>query len=531
MQSPWDPLLPYARLMRLDRIEPRAYQIAIMSKVLEGRNTLVVLPTGMGKTLIAVFAAAKALYSGSKALVLAPTKPLSAQHSASLLQLLDVEPSNIALFTGAIAPQKRASMLNEVRVIAATPQTVSHDIEAGRISLEGFGVVVFDECHRSVGRYAYTTIAEECKRMGIQLIGLTASPGSNPKTIRALLETLGIKSIELRLSTDPDVAPYVAEKDTTIMYVEKGSTVASILDTLLPLMEKHIGNLYSHGLSPFRSAENLPRGRLLEIGNAISKIAAKNYRFMAMADYMYVLHVSHAYDLASTQGIYPFVSYLDALEARAEKGRMLRSILSNQRVRDALAIGRAALQRGEEHPKMHRLVELLNGELSSGSIIVFAQYRSTIRRIVEILSENGVEARQFTGKRDGFTQEMQKSTIEEFSARAFRVLVASSIGEEGLDIPAVDAVVFYEPVPSEIRAIQRRGRTGRLRFGRVFIMVARGTKDERYLIVSRMRERRMAELLNKLKRSMESGEYGRAPRRASAFQRRLGDAGGSASAP
>ena len=46
-------------------------------------------------------------------------------------------------------------------------------------------------------------------------------------------------------------------------------------------------------------------------------------------------------------------------------------------------------------------------------------------------------------------------------------LVATSIAEEGLDIPEVDLVVFYEPIPSEIRYIQRRGRTGRKTAGNV----------------------------------------------------------------
>ena len=57
------------------------------------------------------------------------------------------------------------------------------------------------------------------------------------------------------------------------------------------------------------------------------------------------------------------------------------------------------------------------------------------------------------GDADGDTGEFRKGE--------FNVLVSSSIGEEGLHVPDVDLVVFYEAVPSEIRYIQRRGRTGR----------------------------------------------------------------------
>jgi ERCC4-related helicase len=53
------------------------------------------------------------------------------------------------------------------------------------------------------------------------------------------------------------------------------------------------------------------------------------------------------------------------------------------------------------------------------------------------------------------SQEEQSAVLESFRNGEFDVLVATSIAEEGLDIPEVDLVVFYEPIPSEIRYIQR----------------------------------------------------------------------------
>ena len=62
------------------RLEKRTYQFSIAMRALDG-NTLVVIPTGLGKTAIALIVAASRLYStGGKVLMLAPTKPLVEQH-------------------------------------------------------------------------------------------------------------------------------------------------------------------------------------------------------------------------------------------------------------------------------------------------------------------------------------------------------------------------------------------------------------------------------------------------------------------
>lgn len=252
MDPSWNDLNPYDRMVNTELVEPRAYQINIIRSVYSGRNTLVVLPTGLGKTLIAVFAMAKALHEGRKALFLAPTKPLSEQHCNSLTRMLKVDSEHILLLTGSMVGNTRKEKEAHAKVIAATPQTFSNDLKKGRVGLEDFGIVIFDECHRAVGRYAYTYIADECRLRGVQLMGLTASPGSDKKKINALIETLGIENIEIRISDDPDVEKYVMRKDIRTYMVEKGTTIESILAALKPVIDEHLSSLYSHGLSPFQ---------------------------------------------------------------------------------------------------------------------------------------------------------------------------------------------------------------------------------------------------------------------------------------
>jgi Fanconi anemia group M protein len=137
-------------------------------------------------------------------------------------------------------------------------------------------------------------------------------------------------------------------------------------------------------------------------------------------------------------------------------------------------------------------------------ILIFTQYRDTARHIVEILSRNEISTCRFVGQAkrsgdDGMTQEKQAQVLESFRRGDFQVLVATSIAEEGLDIPEVDLVVFYEPIPSEIRYIQRRGRTGRNSAGQVIILAIKDSVDARYLNASARRVEKMKESLTSIK--------------------------------
>ena len=120
----------------------------------------------------------------------------------------------------------------------------------------------------------------------------------------------------------------------------------------------------------------------------------------------------------------------------------------------------------------------------------------------------GFKTKLFVGqakKKDtGLTQKKQKEMIEQFSNSDFNVLVSSSVGEEGLDIPQVDLVIFYEPVPSAIRKIQRSGRTGRLEEGRIIMLITKDTVDEVYYHVARNKEKRMYRTINDITKTYNS---------------------------
>jgi Fanconi anemia group M protein len=92
--------------------------------------------------------------------------------------------------------------------------------------------------------------------------------------------------------------------------------------------------------------------------------------------------------------------------------------------------------------------------------------------------------------------------LDQFRDGLFNVLIATSVAEEGLDIPKVDLVVFYEPIPSAIRHIQRRGRTGRQEKGRVAIFMTKATRDEAYSWSAKHKETRMVSVLEQMRKEL-----------------------------
>lgn len=497
----WYGLGDFARTMNLEGVEFREYQYNVIRSVLSHGSSLVVLPTGLGKTFIGVALIAKALSEGKRALLMAPTKPLAEQHHTVLKQMLGSESDKIVLLIGTTGKVARRGAEQGASVIVATPQTIANDLKSANFSLDGFGVAVFDECHRAVGKYAYTYIANELAVKGVLIVGLTASPGSRADRVGALTAALNVRHIEARVSSDPDVIGYIMPKYVHVVRVVLTHRIKEISALLKPIGEESIKSLNKMGLLRATGMDSVPKGRLIALGREIDRIGAKGYKFGALYSYIKLLNVSHAHDLLVTEGIRPFYSYAESLKAREKKGRSVENLLANKGFVHAVELAADAIGKGEEHPKVAETIRILRSHPGK-SAIVFVQYRSTIKMLVDELTKAGLSAYAFVGKKEGVTQESQKQTLADFRAGRFKVLVASSIGEEGLDIPSVDLVIFYEPTSNEIRNIQRKGRTGRFRAGDIYVLVAEGTKDEVYLVVSAAKEKRMLTVLQSVNRAL-----------------------------
>ena len=502
-------------LIKENSIERRLYQVSIAATALI-KNTLVVIPTGLGKTTIAALViASRLLNEEGRILFLAPTKPLVEQHARFLKRVLKIDEEDIVSLSGEISPEKRGELWRKARVIVSTPQVIENDIIAGRIDLKDVVLVVFDEAHRAVGNYAYVHIAKEYLRTAKKplVLGMTASPGSDQERVMEVVQNLGIDTIEVRTEWDSDVSPYVGKKRVEWIRVEMPEEMKEVKSKLEECIKLRFRRLKELGIE---IPENIPKKDLLALQEAMQAEAAETQNpdiFESLSVIAEVLKLQHAVELVETQGIKALKNYLKKLikEASSRGGsKAAKSIVSDTVFRSAVI---AAAKCKVEHPKLKKLKEILTEQFKKepdSRVIVFTNYRDTAEMLVRELSENFSVAK-FVGQASrendrGMKQREQIETLEKFRKGEYKVLIATSVGEEGLDIPSTDLVVFYEAVPSEIRAIQRKGRTGRGKEGKIAVLITKGTRDEAYYYTSLRKERQMYEKLLEIKKRIEGGQ-------------------------
>ncbi|MEM4565552.1 MAG: DEAD/DEAH box helicase [Archaeoglobaceae archaeon] len=499
-------------LIREGTVERRIYQLSIATNALL-RNTLVVIPTGLGKTTIALLVlASRLLNEEGRALFLAPTRPLVEQHAEFLRRTLKIEEEKIVALSGEDEPEKRARLWGSAKVIVATPQVVENDVLAGRLKLEDFVLLIFDEAHRAVGSYSYVFIAREYMQKAKKplILALTASPGSDEERILEIVKNLFIEGIELRTEFDDDVKPYISEKDIEWINVEIPREIVAIREKLELSIKIRLKRLKELGIEV---PEKATKRELLEIQQIVQNELADSQRvelFEASSLLAEVLKLSHAVELIETQSLESFRSYVGKiLKEGASRGgsKASKNISSDPNFRDALML---AMRISGEHPKILKLKEIVLEQLKmkeDSRIIVFTNYRDSADHLVAELSKIAPTSK-FIGQANredekGMKQREQIEVLQKFREGIYKVLVATSVGEEGLDIPSTDLVVFYEAIPSEIRAIQRKGRTGRGRRGRIVVLMAKGTRDEAYYFISLRKERAMYETVRRIKAVIE----------------------------
>jgi len=473
--------------------EPRDYQKAIADSALSRGNTLVVLPTGLGKTLVALLVIVERMKHG-RILFLAPTKPLCEQHFNTIRDELGLGDGTTALISGEV-PAKQRQELWAKRIVVSTPQTARNDIVAGRLKID-HSLCVIDEAHRAVGNYAYTSVASECTKAGTPILGLTASPGANRKKIENITGALSITNVEARSHDDLDVSEYVKPMQVLRVPVQLGTGMTQARDLLGKMIAENAGALEKLG---FRGYMKSKKG-LLELRARIIADQSQR-RYIGLSYYTTLFDLMHMQELLETQGVGTFLNYLEKVKLKGTKA-------SSRIIHDPRLAKISFLAQGDgEHPKLERAVQIAKSKAGAGEkLIIFSQYREQIARIVDALRKAGVRAERFIGKREGVTRKEQEETIARFRQGGFDVMVASSIGEEGLDIPSVDTVIFFEPIPSEIRNIQRRGRAGRAKAGQVVLLVTSDTRDEAFYWVSKKREAAMKRIVEGMRLSSRARE-------------------------
>ena len=510
-------------LIKQNLISRRKYQENIFINCLN-KNCLVVIPTGLGKTVIALMLTVQKLTDkpNSKVIFLAPTKPLVEQHYKSFIDLTTIDPDELESITGAIPPNKRKLLWKNLRIAFMTPQVLQNDIISGLYSIKDVSLIIFDECHRAVGDYAYCFIAKKYVESASspQILGLTASPGTTREKINEIKQNLFIDHIEIRTEKDKDVKPYIQYVDNQWVKIKLPSEYLEIKRILEDRLKSVYKWFKENELLNSYDINKVSRKDLLQLNKVINARISGVRGDNDMFDMFYAkklqanaIRISHMLELLETQGINSLKDYINKNEEKIKNNtanKSLKELFVNREIKRVKELTNQISSKGIVHPKLEKLEDILTSQLrenNSSRILVFCHFRDSVNNIVRYFERNEViRVHKFVGQArkgsdKGLTQKEQIKLLREFKEGVYNTLVGTSVAEEGLDIAECDLVVFYDVVPSAIRAIQRRGRTGRKKEGKVYILIAEGTRDEGYYWAEKAKEKNMKESLNRLKQS------------------------------
>ncbi|GLB36401.1 putative type III restriction enzyme, res subunit [Lyophyllum shimeji] len=486
----------------------RDYQYNIVKHCLF-ENTIVALPTGLGKTFIAgvVMLNYYRWFPEGKVVFVAPTKPLVAQQIEACHQTCGIPGCDAAELTGQIARSARGRLWKEKRVFYMTPQTLVNDLTTENCDVRDIILLVIDEAHRATGDYAYNQVVRflMAKNAHFRILALTATPGGNPEAVQNLIDGLHISHIEIRDENSLDLKPYIHHKKIEQHIIAMTEDINKVKDLLASLMDKDLKPLRQRGVlfgtpDPVKFHPYSAQARLGQLTpdqkwayGSLSRLAALARAMGYLVEgtmgmcHTYLQELVHAGDDGDAPA--------SGKTAGAAKKKALRGDPMFQAVLRELELQRA---RGFSlHPKMDRLKSLViehfaqqlgdgeDGSSNQTRAMVFVTFREAVDEVVEALNFDRplIRAHKFIGQgtdkqgKKGLAQKEQLDIINRFKAGEFNVLVATSIGEEGLDIGEVDMIVCYDAQKTPIRMLQRLGRTGRKRAGVVHVLLAEGREE------------------------------------------------------
>ena len=482
------------KYIKKNTVEKRDYQVNLANQAVD-ENCIVVLPTGLGKTTVALHVIAEYLSKGNGGILfMAPTRVLVNQHFEFLKESLTLD--DISLVTGEDSIQKRTKSWNN-SIVCATPEITKNDLDRQLISPKQFDLVIFDEVHRTVGDYAYSGIAERFDNSSARILGMTATLPSEKEKATEILKRLRISNVAERTENSPDVKPYTQETNTEWIKVDLPPELKAIQKLLKLALDERYDLLRKNGIS---LATQQSLSTLLRIRQFVLNQNRRSAKPLFTA-----IRIHYALNILEAHGITPFLKFCD--RARVKKGAGVKELFEvDPNFTRAIHLAKESQSRGIEHSKIPKLKEII--ESVPGKALIFTSYRDSVDLIQSKLLELGISAGILIGKagETGLKQKKQIETVQKFRDGAFQVLIATRVGEEGLDIAEVNQVIFYDNVPSSIRFVQRRGRTGRKDTGKLVVLIAKNTIDETYYWIGRRKMTAAQSMGNKMTKVLEKNQ-------------------------
>ncbi|KAJ3414463.1 hypothetical protein HDV05_006556 [Chytridiales sp. JEL 0842] len=516
-QHPYDPEAVKTWVYPKNR-PVRDYQVNIVQTALF-TNTLVALPTGLGKTFIAAVVMYNYFrwFPEGKMVFMAPTKPLVAQQIEACYNITGIPQECTDELTGTSSPElRRLSWLNK-RVFFLTPQVLQNDINRGTCLAEKVVLVVIDEAHKALGKHAYCEVIrglQQSSQSSFRVLALTATPGAEVKTVQTVVENLMISKIEIRTEDSMDIKQYTHERVLDVIVVQMSDDIKAIVEIFRKVVGPNLERLFSVKAIYEKDPMKVSRYMLISARDKFRQTTRDGsvpaHRLhQAEADFGVCMALCDALQHLIQHGIRYFLHSLEAYihdcEAMGAKLSNTRAaILKNPDFRGMMQNLRQMQARPGflSHPKFQKLVECVVGHFvdheescknnpdmaRSTRIMIFSTFRESVLEIVNALSEHQplVRVMSFVGQSSGknasngkgFTQKEQLEVISKFQSGDYNVLVSTCIGEEGLDIGEVDMIVCFDAQNSPIRMLQRMGRTGRKRQGKVVLLLSEGKEED-----------------------------------------------------
>ena len=414
-------------------------------------------------------------------------------------------PDHINYIIGTISNEKRAKLFQEANIVVMTPNVLYNDIINDLYDLRNVSLLVFDECHRATGKHAYVKVANLyfLQQSDGKVLGITTSLG-NKRITEEVCDNLRIAIIEGRTIHNNDISFYVSQKKIEWCMIPLPKLFQDMRTILEKQLYKFIEGLAKKSVNFPDDPRKITLKQLVELQgefqNKLSTVPLRTKLSMSLkrltAQTAACIRLFHLIERIETQGLSSAKQFMEKIREKAlqnTKGLMLRRFYGLKSIRTVEKMLKEGLIEDYEHPKIIETIEIIKRQISEkpdSRILIFANYRASINIIVDALNKINIDAKKVSaaglvghkhkGAISGLSAKQQMMLLKHFKEGIINVLVATSVAEQGLDIIDSDLVLFYDCVPDQIRAHQRRNRTVKHRPGKVIILITKGTVDERY---------------------------------------------------
>ncbi|ERE68438.1 putative ATP-dependent RNA helicase DHX58 [Cricetulus griseus] len=473
------------------RMELRPYQWEVILPALEGKNIIVWLPTGAGKTRAAAFVANRHLETvdGGKVVVLVNRVHLVNQHAEEFRRMLDKRWTMTTL-SGDMGPRAGFGLMARSHdLLICTAELLQLALispeEEEHVELTEFSLIVVDECHHTHKDTVYNNILSRYLEQKLQkaerlpqVLGLTASPGTGRAT-----KLQGAIDHILQLCANLDACRIMSPENCHSQLLEHNPKPCKQYDLCQRRQEDPFGDLLKKLMRQIHQQLEMPElsqqfgtqtyeQQVVELSKAAAEAGFPERRIFA-------LHLRHYNDALL---IHDTVRAQDALDMLQDfyhrESTVTRTQFRNVKIwlldlfighKDTLA---QLAAHGPENPKLKMLEGILLKQFESPNHprgIIFTRTRQSAYFLLlwlwqqPCLQNVNIKAQMLIGagntsQSTHMTQKDQQEVIQEFRDGIVNLLVATSVAEEGLDIAQCNVVVRYGLLTNEISMVQARGR-------------------------------------------------------------------------